>query len=165
MELNVFNGDFACGLWKQCGYPQDWKTAAEAWRLFVRKDAAAMRELAAREGAWERLPKMQKALLRCAEEFPDGNGLTRTQRQLLEIVSSGLGIFPEIFKGLDAFEEYPFLGDTACERHLEALVRKGFLVRCGERYELSRSAPRLPLPPVTNHPFTKPLLTTTGETP
>ena len=33
----------------------------------------------------------------------------------------------EIFKGLDAFEEYPFLSDTACQRHLELLVQKGCL--------------------------------------
>ncbi|MBO4303590.1 MAG: hypothetical protein J6A21_03295, partial [Lentisphaeria bacterium] len=63
-------------------------------------------------------------------------GLTRTQRQMLEIVSSGKTSFLEIFKGLDDFEEYPFLGDTACKRMLEELVDKGLLSRCGENYGL-----------------------------
>ena len=42
----------------------------------------------------------------------------------------------EIFKGLDEFEEYPFLGDTACQRLLDQLVRNGFLKRFGNGYSL-----------------------------
>ena len=84
---------------------------------------------------FERLPKMKKALLRCVDEIPDKNGLTRTQRQILKLVAEGRHSFMDIFKGLDVFEEYPFLGDTACQRQLDLLVLKGFLVRCHENYE------------------------------
>ena len=115
--------------------PRDWHVAEEAWNLFRRKDADGMTRLAEREG-FEHLPKMKKALLRCADEIPDRNGLTRTHRQILELVAAGRRSFLEIFKGLDAFEEYPFLGDTACQRRLDDLVRNGFLARRGENYEL-----------------------------
>ena len=76
---------------------------------------------------------MRKALLRCIDEIPDRNGLSRTERQILKLVAEGRNEFMEIFKGLDRFEEYPFLGDTACQRLLDRLVRNGFLIRSGDR--------------------------------
>lgn len=106
--------------------PQDLESGANAWLAFQRRNVKEMIETADTLSP-ERLPQMKKALLRCAEEIPDQNGMTRTQRQILQIVNSGSRSFMEIFKGLDAFEEYPFLGDTACQRHLEYLVQKGFL--------------------------------------
>jgi len=115
--------------------PHDWAVAGEAWTLFIRKDAGGIRRLLERE-PFERLPKMKKALLRCIDEFPDRNGLTRTQRQILKLVADGRHGFMDIFKGLDDFEEYPFLGDTACQRLLDQLVRNGFLIRNADRYEL-----------------------------
>ena len=115
--------------------PHDWAVAGEAWTLFIRKDADGIMRLLERE-PFERLPKMKKALLRCVDEIPDRNGLTRTQRQILKLVADGRHAFMEIFKGLDDFEEYPFLGDTACQRLLDQLVRNGFLLRSADRYEL-----------------------------
>lgn len=115
--------------------PQDLAAAGEAWTLFIRKDADGIRRQLERE-PFERLPKMKKALLRCMDEFPDRNGLTRTQHQILKLVASGCHGFMEIFKGLDDFEEYPFLGDTACQRLLDQLVRNGFLIRNRDGYEL-----------------------------
>ncbi|MBR2373501.1 MAG: DUF1835 domain-containing protein [Lentisphaeria bacterium] len=106
--------------------PQDLMTAGKAWIYFQRKDAENMLDLANQEN-FEHLPEMKKALLRCAEEIPDNSGLTRTQRQILQLVSNGKSSFMEIFKGLDEFEEYPFLGDTSCQRHLDLLVEKNLL--------------------------------------
>lgn len=104
----------------------DLNTAAQAWLAYQRKDAAAMNLLAAQE-VFERLPCMKKALLRCAGELPGVDGLNRTQRQILQIVANGKRSFEEIFSGLDAFEEYPFLGDTACMRLLDDMCQKGQL--------------------------------------
>ena len=115
--------------------PHDRAAAGEAWNLFIRKDAAGIMRLLERE-PFERMPKMKTALLRCVEEIPDRNGLSRTQRQILKLAAGGRHSFPEIFKGLSAFEEYPFLGDTACQRQLNNLVRDGFLIRDGEFYAL-----------------------------
>ncbi len=115
--------------------PHDRAIAGEAWNLFIRKDVSGIMRLLGRE-SFERLPKMKTALLRCVDEIPAPNGLTGTHRQILKLVAGGRHSFPAIFKGLSAFEEYPFLGDTACQRQLDDLVRKGFLVRHGEFYEL-----------------------------
>ena len=115
--------------------PYDWAVAGEAWHLFIRKDVDGIMRLLECE-PFGRLPKMRKALLRCIDEIPDQKGLTRTQRQILELVAGGRHTFMEIFKGLDDFEEYPFLGDTACQRLLDQLVRNGFLTRSADCYEL-----------------------------
>ena len=114
----------------------DVESAAQAWELYQRQDAAGMLHLAD-SGCFRFAPAMKKALIRLADEVPDSHGLTRTHRQILQLVSAGRSSFAEIFKGLDSFEEYPFLGDTACQRHLELLTEKGFLECREQRYGIS----------------------------
>ncbi|MBO4631253.1 MAG: DUF1835 domain-containing protein [Lentisphaeria bacterium] len=119
-------------------FPSDLETGARAWRFFQRKDAAGLLRLA-ETGNFERMPKLKKALIRCAEEVQeDENGLNRTRRQILQLVASGCRSFQAIFKGLAALEEYPFLGDTACQRLLDDLVRRGLLELGPEGYRLTR---------------------------
>ena len=111
--------------------------AAKAWSAFVCKDATQMIELADSED-FAHMPAMRKALLRCAEDVPNANGLSRTERQILQILSIGKHSFEEIFQGLDAFEEYPFLGDSACKRILNNLVKKGLVCLVeNNNYQLS----------------------------
>ena len=62
--------------------PEDLETAEKAWILFQRKDAEGLIRTA-NQHDFRRMPTMKKALFRCAEEFPDHNGLNRTQRQIL----------------------------------------------------------------------------------
>ena len=107
---------------------EDFRLAACAWRAFQSQDREKMLFLAQTEN-FERLPAMKKALLRCAEDIPDSSGLNRTRRQILTLVAEGYSEFTEIFKGLDRFEELPFLGDTACLRHLDFLLENGFIKR------------------------------------
>lgn len=116
-------------------FPEDLVAAEKAWLLFQKKDAPGMIRLA-EQGNFERMPKMKKALFRCAEEVPDKKGLTRTQRQIIQLVSEGKCTFAEIFKGQAAFEEYPFLGDTGCQRILDDLTGKGFLIQHSGVYSL-----------------------------
>jgi hypothetical protein len=108
--------------------PRDFQLASCAWHAFQAQDREKMIFLAQTED-FERLPAMKKALLRCAEEICDSSGLNRTRRQILKLIAEGHCSFSEIFKGLDRFEELPFLSDTACLRHLDFLVENGFLVR------------------------------------
>ena len=105
---------------------EDLHTGAQAWRAFVRKDAKAMEQLAG-EKNFADFPQMKKALLRCAEEVPGADGLNRTQRQILQIAAKERCTFREIFTNLSAFEENPFLGDTACLRLLDDMCHKGLL--------------------------------------
>ena len=105
----------------------DLEVASQAWKLYVQKDSGAMREFAGKAD-FRNLAAMKKALLRCAEEVPDANGLNRSQKQILQLVAAGRHSFEEIFKALGQLEEYPFLGDTACKRYLEYLTGKGLLI-------------------------------------
>ena len=114
----------------------DLQIAAAAWQFWARRDAAGLRQLFVQEN-FERLTAMQNALLRCAEEIPDcADGFTRTERQILEILREKNRSFSEIFQTLKTFEELPFLGDTACKRILNDLLRKGKLQCCGQEYSL-----------------------------
>ena len=114
---------------------QDLQLAARAWQFFLRRDAAGLTELS-RQGNFEHLKQMQRALLRCAEEIPDAEGLTRTERQILQLLGNGSLTFQEIFSGLKKFEELPFLGDTACRRILDDLIRQGRLVYRNNSYQM-----------------------------
>ena len=115
--------------------PHDFEVAEEAWFHFIRKDPKGLMRIIERE-RFERMPQMRVALLRCVDEIPDSRGLTRTHRQILKLIADGRHSFIEIFKGLDTFEEFPFLGDTACQRQLDYLERNSFLVRHQDAYEL-----------------------------
>lgn len=115
---------------------KDFQLASRAWHAFQEKDREKMLSLVETED-FERLGAMKKALLRCAEDIPDSLGLNRTRRQILQLVAEGCGSFIEIFKGLDRFEELPFLGDTACQRHLDFLVQNGFIKRENDCYKIA----------------------------
>lgn len=118
--------------------PEDLDTGSRAWLFFQNRDAGNLRYLAKQE-KFTRLRAMKKALLRCADELPDTKGLTRSQRQILQLVAAKKSSFREIFTGLNVFEEYPFLGDTACQRYLDDLVIKGLLICEREYYSLPNS--------------------------
>ena len=131
--------DFREGALKRiCLTAEEVSNAACAWQFFQRRDAEGMKQLA-REKKFDRMPAMEKALYRCAEDVPDRDGLTRTQRQILLIVSEGEKSFNEIFRGLDTFEEYPFLGDTACQRLLDHLTSCGRLICSAGRYSVAKN--------------------------
>jgi hypothetical protein len=118
-------------------FPEDWLLGTKAWNFFQHKDADGMIRLAQQE-KFERLPAMQKALFRCAEEIPGADALNRTQKQILQLVTNRCSSFIEIFKGLSKFEEYPFLGDTSCQRHLDFLVKNNFLAVRNNEYFLPK---------------------------
>ena len=113
--------------------PRDLATARQAWLFFQHRDAGSMRLLAEEEN-FDRMPQMPRALLRCADEIPDQNGLTLTRRRILQLVSNGCTSFAEIFNNLTAMEEYPFSGDTACQRNLDYLTGKKLLKYSGGKY-------------------------------
>lgn len=128
--------DFQSGVSKKILlHPEDLNIAAKAWNFFQRKDADGMKQLI-ETGNFDRMPQIKKSLYRCIEEIPDRTGFTRTERQIIQLISEGKHTFPEIFKGLDRFEEFPFLGDTACQRILDRLVIRKVLVCKQEQYDL-----------------------------
>lgn len=102
--------------------PNDIALFASAWEAVAGGIAPIERLLAERNV--ERFPFLAKALARYREEFPDADGLGRSERQLLEIIRSGVYSEPEIFRAFGSREEYPFMGDTMCRRMLERLAEK-----------------------------------------
>ena len=115
--------------------PEDFQLGKNAWLAFLRKDSSQMLEIA-NNYSFERLRPMKKALQRCAEEVPNKNNLTRTQRQILQTVATGKHNFKDIFAAIALLEEYPFLGDTACQRILDDLVQRDLLVVVNDNYHL-----------------------------
>ena len=102
-------------------------SGATAWRAFCGRNRLELTSLAQR-GDWTFCPSMGEALLRFAEDLPDtADSLGRTRRQLLESVKKGASRPIDIFRALSAYEKYPFMGDTSCWRHLDALADAGYL--------------------------------------
>jgi hypothetical protein len=69
------------------------------------------------------LPYLHFAIARHLEQFPSvTNGLSRTERQILEIVESGVHRAMEIFRADQAKEERIFMGDDPFYSYIQGLV-------------------------------------------
>lgn len=95
--------------------------AERAWRSFTSGDALALQEAALKPYAG--FPHLAPALKRLCEELPaTGSGLSRTQRQILEVCAQGSRRKEDIFRRSQAREEASFLGDSACYTHIDDLA-------------------------------------------
>ena len=103
---------------------------SEAWKAFCSPDPKALEAFLQKDTST--LPFLKAALLRHLEQFPAlQGGLSRTERQILEVVASGVHTPFEIFRATQEQEESPFLGDTSFWLYLSGLCtgRKPFLKR------------------------------------
>jgi Domain of unknown function (DUF1835) len=91
-----------------------------AWDVFRATDPLGIaRAAAAPDG---RLPFLAPALRRLLEELPGaGDGLSRSERELLTAVAGGARTREQAFVAATAAEEAPFLGDTIAFARLEEL--------------------------------------------
>ena len=94
--------------------------AREAWDAFRAPEPAGWAELLERDTAG--LPHLGSALHRLLEELPDANGLSRTERQLLEPLLDGPKRPHELYLASQAREDAVFLGDAWAWRTLAGLV-------------------------------------------
>ncbi|HYP40301.1 MAG TPA: DUF1835 domain-containing protein [Chloroflexia bacterium] len=93
-----------------------------AWRAYRASDPSALEKLL--DGGTEALPFLRGALLRHFEQFPSTyNGLSRTERQVLEVVASGILSPVEIFLAAQAKEGNAFMGDTTLWTHVREMCR------------------------------------------
>ena len=89
----------------------------EAWKAFCAPNPLSLDMVMKTNSV--ALPFLARALQRHREEFPAvDDGLSRTERQLLEVVASGIQQPAEIFHAITAKKENAFLGDTTVWRHL-----------------------------------------------
>ncbi|HEY1336873.1 MAG TPA: hypothetical protein VGF59_05155 [Bryobacteraceae bacterium] len=95
--------------------------AAAAWRAFRSPDPMEIARVL--ESDTSVLPFLAGALRRHLQQFPSvENGLSRTERQILEAVAAGAETFPAIFVADQQREERIFMGDSSLKRYLQGLV-------------------------------------------
>lgn len=117
--------------------PATSKSARRAWQRFTSPSPGELLA-AAREDAIG-LPFLRAALVRLCEEYPQRDGLSRSQRQALLAVAQGPAQAPELYRRAQAREEAHFQGDAAFARMLDDLCAGGAaLIESGERgFELT----------------------------
>ena len=92
--------------------PEELALGRAAWAAFRAPDPAAIEHLLASDTT--ALPFLSGALARHLEQFPStGDGLARTERQILEAVSGGARTPPTLFQAVQQREERPFMGDLS----------------------------------------------------
>jgi len=95
--------------------------AKDAWRAFCGADPTAIEAVLRRDTL--ALPFLAKALRRHLEEFPStGNGLSRTEHQILRGVAAGSATFDDLFRAVQRMEERVFMGDLTFSRILRELA-------------------------------------------
>jgi hypothetical protein len=83
-----------------------------AWTAFTATDPMGLLPLAA--GEHPALPYLAGAIRRQLEEFPStANGLARSERQILQVLSEGLRTPEETFVEAARLEDHIFMGDTS----------------------------------------------------
>jgi len=108
--------------------PDQLALARRAWAAFTSSSPDGLEPLAA--GTPE-LPAVGQALRRLLEELPwTGNGLSRTERQLLEPLANGARTREQAFEAAIAAEERPYLGDGSAWAALDRLapLHDGYVV-------------------------------------
>lgn len=97
--------------------------AADAWRAFTSDDPRALVRMVSHENTVA-LPHLHGALLRMLEEYPStGNGLGRTEQQMLEIIAQSPLTPFDLFQANARREERVFMGDTTFFMRLDRLLR------------------------------------------
>jgi uncharacterized protein DUF1835 len=97
--------------------------ASAAWSAFRSPHPQGLEDVKATS-----LPFLRAALRRHLEEFPwTTDGLSRTERQVIQTLRDGPLSFQELFGKTQKLEEPVFLGDVVLAWHLERLAEEGFV--------------------------------------
>lgn len=100
----------------------EFKTAQAAWAAFCSPEPTGLAELLGSDTS--ALPFLSRALLRHLQQFPAlRNGLSRAERQILELAESGLREFRELFPAAQKLEESIWMGDSTFLQYLQGLAR------------------------------------------
>jgi hypothetical protein len=128
--LGPMNAAQMAQLWKlrQPVSPAQLALGHRAWVAYCSPDRAAIETLLTED--LSALPFLAAALRRHLEDFPsEKNGLSLTDRYILEAVTEGAETFKQIFNAYQKKDEPRFMGDSILERRLQKLtkVRKPLL--------------------------------------
>ena len=98
----------------------EFRLGSAAWQAYCSPDPKKLEAFLRQDTS--ALPFLKAALLRHLEQFPAlQSGLSRTERQILEVVTAGAYKPLEIFRAAQEKEESPFMGDTPFWFHLFSL--------------------------------------------
>jgi hypothetical protein len=93
-----------------------------AWAAFTAADPEGLQQLLDEDTTT--LPFLEGALRRLLEEYPAvGTGLPRTERHVLEVLTTGDRSGMELFRGVQALEDRVFMGDTTFWARVLGLAR------------------------------------------
>ncbi len=97
--------------------------AFRAWKAFRQADPGALLEFVSHQAETRSpLPYLPAALLRHCQEYPwHTDGLTRTERQILSLVDSGIDAPFQLFVDNMALEQCLYLGDARTYSIIESL--------------------------------------------
>jgi len=99
----------------------EFQTAQAAWTSFCSPEPTRLADLLSRDTS--ALPFLSAALLRHLQQFPAlSNGLSRAERQILELTESGLHEFRELFPAAQKLEESIWMGDCTFFQYLRRLI-------------------------------------------
>jgi hypothetical protein len=99
----------------------EFKTAQAAWDAFCSPEPTGLAALVNSDTS--ALPFLHDALLRHLEQFPAlRNGLSRAERQILQLTGSGLSGFRELFSAAQKMEEHIWMGDSTFRQYLQRLT-------------------------------------------
>lgn len=116
------------------------REAGKAWAAFTAPDPS--RILSAAKGE---LRFLGAALRRQLEEYPwTTDGLSRLERQILDVLENGARKWQEIFLSIE--EQVTFLGDAVLRWHLARMAAEGLVEASGDLWVLKsrRRAKRVP---------------------
>jgi hypothetical protein len=103
-------------------HPEHFDVAQRAWAAFRESTPRSWTRLLEQNTA--AMPYLQGAVLRMLEQLPSArNGLSRSERAALGLIADGAAVPHEIFAGVQALEERPFMGDWSFWRLLARLAR------------------------------------------
>jgi hypothetical protein len=109
--------------------PLQLELAQSGWAAFRSPDPRDIEGFLQRD--LEAFPFMQAALSRHLQEFPaTANGLGRTDRQILQLVSDGMSRPGQIFAANMRLETALFLGDWGVYQHIQELCNVRHLLHC-----------------------------------
>lgn len=103
--------------------------AQRAWDSVTGGEPARLQTAAAQ--AYAGFPFLAAALKRLCEEYPAAeSGVSRTQKQVLEACAQGARRKEDLFRRSQAREEAAFLGDSACDAHVDDLCAQPAPLLC-----------------------------------
>ena len=107
-----------------------------AWTIFCAPDPSGIEDLIS--GNTSPLPYLPGALQRHLEQFPSTrNGLSRSEQQILEILSAGPESFHAVFSAAADREEAIFLGDCTLWSYIERMRDGKIPLVVGTRHKLA----------------------------